>query len=127
MSTSKSMYALVFAGVSVGAHAQGMPGSPARDGAAAPPATQRVAPAAAPEAGYRSALHGFRQYADEPVSPWREANDTVRRIGGWQAYGRESYNALRAAPPAAAAPAAAPAPANPPAGGDHHRHHGAPK
>jgi hypothetical protein len=39
-----------------------------------------------------------RTPADKPVS-WREANDTVARIGGWRVYARESR-------PAEAAPAA---------------------
>jgi hypothetical protein len=39
-----------------------------------------------------------RAPADKPVS-WREANDTVARIGGWRVYAREGR-------PADAAPAA---------------------
>lgn len=45
--------------------------------------------------GYVSPLRDYRAFADEPIASWREANETVRRIGGWQAYSRESYEALR--------------------------------
>ena len=37
--------------------------------------------------------------ADKPV-PWRDANDTVSRIGGWRAYAREA----QAPAPATSAP-----------------------
>ncbi len=42
------------------------------------------------ERSYRSAFEGYRRYADQPVGSWREANDLVGRIGGWQAYAREA-------------------------------------
>ncbi|GAB4482478.1 MAG: hypothetical protein OHK0044_31510 [Burkholderiaceae bacterium] len=53
---------------------------------------------------YVSPLRDFRAFADEPVASWREANETVRRIGGWQAYSREAYQALRKPAPQPAAP-----------------------
>ena len=32
---------------------------------------------------YRSALNGYRPYrTDEPLRPWRDANDEVGRLGG---------------------------------------------
>lgn len=52
---------------------------------------------------YVSPLRDYRAFADEPIASWREANETVRRVGGWQAYSRESYQALRR--PAQQAPA----------------------
>jgi hypothetical protein len=60
---------------------------------------------------YKSALEGYRPYADEKPIPWKEANETVYRRGGWQAYAKE---AAEGAPPTAAEPskgAAADAPA----------------
>lgn len=42
---------------------------------------------------YVSPLRDYRAYVEEPIASWREANETVRRIGGWQAYSRESYEA----------------------------------
>lgn len=49
---------------------------------------------AAPETvtllAYPSALAAYKSYAEQPVSSWREANDTVGRIGGWRSYAREA-------------------------------------
>lgn len=39
---------------------------------------------------YRSALSGYRPYADQSMQSWREANDKVGQIGGWRAYAKES-------------------------------------
>lgn len=50
---------------------------------------------------YRSAFDGYRPYKEQAVGSWREANDLVGRIGGWQAYARESAGG----PPADAASA----------------------
>lgn len=38
---------------------------------------------------YVSSLRAYKVYADQPVEPWREANDRVGRIGGWRAYAKE--------------------------------------
>lgn len=51
-------------------------------------------------------LAGYRRLAPAPAVGWREANDTVQRIGGWRAYARES--AADAAPAAATAPGPGP-------------------
>jgi hypothetical protein len=49
------------------------------------------APAAAPAAlSYKSALEGYRPFTDEKPIPWKEANETVRQRGGWQAYAKEA-------------------------------------
>ena len=70
--------------------------------------------------------------ADKPLS-WREANDTVARIGGWRVYAREAQqpepvvkpsapsSASAPAPLAAPAPVAGPMPAMPPAHDGHQR------
>ncbi|MFT4193951.1 hypothetical protein [Ottowia sp.] len=68
---------------------------------------QPAAPASAPPAA-RSAFEGYRAYAEPPAIDWRQANDTVGRIGGWRAYAREAQ---------AAQPESAPA-------HDHHHDHG---
>lgn len=62
---------------------------------------------------YQSALEGYQSFSDEKAVPWKDANDTVGRIGGWREYARES----RPSQPQGtqAPPAAAPA-ANPHAG-----------
>ena len=57
--------------------------------ASKPPAGQ-ASDAAPSSSTYRSAFDGFRRFADQPVGPWREANDTVGRVGGWRAYAREA-------------------------------------
>ena len=71
---------------------------------------QPIAPSPSPAApasqgsGYRSAFDGHRGFDDQPVRPWRESNDLVGRIGGWQAYARESQG-IAAPAPATSAPA----------------------
>ena len=54
------------------------------------------APASAPDA-YRSALQGYQPYGENKPVPWKEANDTVGRIGGWRAYAKEAAAAKPAA------------------------------
>ena len=82
--------------------------------AAAPAAAaSTAAPAAAPTVlTYKSALEGYRPFADEKPIPWKEANETVYRRGGWQAYAKETSGsgAAEAESPkgGAAAPAAQP-------------------
>lgn len=51
---------------------------------------------------YESAFTQYRRLTDGPVGSWRDANDTVTRIGGWRAYARE---AAQPASPAASGPA----------------------
>lgn len=53
------------------------------------PAASAAAPAVAASASYRSAFEGYRPFNDQPVGSWRQANDVVGQIGGWQAYARE--------------------------------------
>ena len=53
------------------------------------PAASASAAAASGVRGYKSAFSGYRAYAEQPVQSWRESNDVVGRIGGWQAYARE--------------------------------------
>lgn len=72
--------------------------------------------ASVPATTYRSAFTRYRPLADITPIPWREANDTVTRIGGWRAYARE------AAQPEAAASAPVAAPASPPPPAKEHRH-----
>jgi hypothetical protein len=67
------------------------------------------ASASVPAVAYESAFSRYRRAADERAIPWREANDTVARIGGWRAYAREAQQPE----PAPSAPAASPANPNP--------------
>ena len=48
------------------------------------------AQAAVPPFVHASALAFYRRLGEVPVGSWREANDTVTRIGGWRAYTREA-------------------------------------
>lgn len=61
--------------------------------------------ASVPTVAYESAFSRYRRTADDKAIPWREANDTAARIGGWRAYAREAQQP----DPAASAPAATPA------------------
>jgi len=66
-----------------------------------------------PGAGlYRSAFSGYRRYGDEPLVPWKQANDVVGRIGGWKAYAQEAAGGSQEAetPPTADKPGSAPRP-----------------
>lgn len=64
-----------------------------------------------PSLGYESAFGRYRPFAEQPLTPWREANDVVRRVGGWQAYAREAQSAASGADSApSASPRAAPPP-----------------
>ncbi len=73
----------------------------------APSEARPLVPDAAPSSVYRSAWSGYRPFADEKVISWRDANDEVRRIGGWRTYLRESQGGQ----PSGSAGAASTAPA----------------
>lgn len=53
-------------------------------------------------AAFRSALEGYQAYTDEKTVNWKEANDSVGRIGGWREYAKEARQP--SAPDAAAKP-----------------------
>lgn len=84
----------------------------------APRADPLDAQAPVPPATYQSPLAGYRRLGEDRPVPWKEANETVNRIGGWRAYAREAQQPAAAAP-SASAPAPAPhaAPAAPAHGG----------
>jgi hypothetical protein len=72
-----------------------------------------------PALKYQSSLTGYRRFADEKPAPWKEANETAARIGGWRAYARETQQGDAPGPSvsAPAAGAARSAPASAPAAG----------
>lgn len=81
---------------------------------AALPVSAQNAPAAPTSIvlSHDSVLGRYKRFEEPPVLPWREANDTVGRIGGWKAYAQEKAAgtaAQKAAPEAAAPPSATPA------------------
>jgi len=54
-----------------------------------PPGPSAAPPIPAP-AAYQSALENYQPYRDEKIKPWKEANDTVGKVGGWRAYAKEA-------------------------------------
>ena len=62
------------------------------------------ASASVPAVAYESAFSRYRRAADDKAIPWRDANDTAARTGGWRTYAREAQQPE----PAASAPAAPP-------------------
>jgi hypothetical protein len=84
--------------------------------AQAQPADQTARPdpldanASVPALSYESSLSQYRRLGDEKPVSWRDANDTVTRIGGWRVYAREAQqpDPAPAAKPANATPAAPP-------------------
>lgn len=87
------------------AHAQGA--QPPHGASAAPPV--RLDPldasASVPALSYRSSFARYRGLVDDKPLSWREANETVARIGGWRVYAREAQQP-EAPLPAADEPAA---------------------
>jgi hypothetical protein len=69
-------------------------------------AAQGCTPSAAAPCPYRSAFDGYRRHADQPLVPWREANDRVGRLGGWKTYSRDGEASGQASAPARSATAA---------------------
>jgi hypothetical protein len=67
--------------------------------------------ASVPALNYESSFAQYRRLSDEKPISWRDANDTVTRIGGWRVYAREAQqpDTAPAAMPVDAKPAAQPA------------------
>ena len=86
------------------AQAQAQPAAPSR-------ADPLDASAPVPLATPVSALARYRPAGDVNVGSWKDANDTVTRIGGWRAYAREGQVPTQAPPATAPATASATAPA----------------
>ena len=38
---------------------------------------------------YQSSFQNYQRYSSTPIQSWKQANDTVKDIGGWRAYARE--------------------------------------
>ena len=62
--------------------------------AAANGATDATAPV--PPAVYQSPFTGYRELGADQATAWKDANDTVRNIGGWKAYAKEATEAAKA-------------------------------
>ena len=63
-----------------------------------------------PQTTYQSPLINYRGFGEDQPTSWREANETVNRIGGWRAYARESMptDAAPASPSSGGGSAGAP-------------------
>ncbi|MBC7957044.1 MAG: hypothetical protein H7Y33_14385 [Cytophagales bacterium] len=86
--------ATLIASTSMAGLAQTKPATPATSASTAIPATPAIPAAAArSSSGYQSAFDGYRVFNEQKVLSWRESNDLVGRIGGWQAYAREAAGA----------------------------------
>ena len=77
--------------------------------------------ASVPTLSYESSFAQYRRLSDEKLISWRDANDTVTRIGGWRVYAREAQQPDPAPAPTAKRADAAPAPAPMPAGHGGHK------
>ena len=76
-------------------HAAMMAAKPAA--VASPPVT--ASPSGALDAlSYVSVFTRYKSYRDEKTGSWREANETVDRIGGWRAYAKEAQQPDTTAP-----------------------------
>jgi hypothetical protein len=75
---------------------------------------------------FESTLSRYKPMTDQKLGSWREANDTVTRIGGWRTYLKESQ-APDTAAPATTAPSTTARPVAPsaPAAPNPHAGHGA--
>ena len=69
-----------------------------------PAPVSATAPEPAPALSFRSAMDGYKPFADEKPVPWKEANETVHQRGGWRAYAKESAVVADDHPPGAADP-----------------------
>ncbi len=45
---------------------------------------------------YQSPFADYRPLGEDKNTPWKDANDTVGKIGGWRAYAREAAAAMKA-------------------------------
>lgn len=54
------------------------------------PAADPVAQTQPAPAQYRSVLENYQPYRENNMVPWKQANDTVGKIGGWRAYAKEA-------------------------------------
>lgn len=75
---------------------------------------------------YQSPLRDYRPLGEDRNTAWKDANDTVGKVGGWRAYAREAAEAARedsaTAPTKPLTTTLPPKPAVPPA--EVHKHGG---
>lgn len=64
--------------------------------ATAAPSDPADGKASVPPVEYQSPFAEYRPLGDDKNTAWKDANDTVGKIGGWRAYAREAAEALKA-------------------------------
>ncbi len=99
--TTLSTGLITWASLHTAVHAQPASPAPAPMSRATP--DPLVAQTPVPALVYESPFARYRMLGDVKLSSWREANDTVARIGGWRVYLREAQ--LADVPGASTAPA----------------------
>ena len=110
---------MVFAGVAYAQHDHAMPVAPQTLSASATtPSAPPIALGAPVPLRFESVLSRYKPMTDQKLGSWREANDTVTRIGGWRTYLKESQapEVTESSVPVAPAKPAAPPTPNPHAG-----------
>lgn len=111
---------VLFTGVAQAQHDHVMPvASPTLSASATAASAPPIAPGAPVPLQFDSVLSRYKPMTDQKLGSWREANDTVTRIGGWRTYLKESQQPEVIAPPL---PAAATKPAVPTAPNPHLGH-----
>jgi hypothetical protein len=59
---------------------------------------------------FRSVFDRYQSFRDEKIGSWRDANDTVTRVGGWREYLKEAQRPDTSAPPVSATESSQPGP-----------------
>jgi hypothetical protein len=75
---------------SASAIAQGAANSAASPSVSATASGTTTSGQAATPGAYQSAFEGYQAFSDEKVVGWKEANDTVGKIGGWREYAKQA-------------------------------------
>ena len=73
-----------------------------------------TAPSAKPQAASPLAFDGYKPYADDPMTNWKAANDSVAQIGGWREYAKQAQQPENTPGVAGKAVEATPRPDTPP-------------
>ena len=62
---------------------------------AAAPSDPADGKASVPPVQYQSPFADYRPLGEDKNTAWKDANDTVGKIGGWRAYAREAAEAMK--------------------------------
>ena len=116
---------MVFAGVAYAQHDHAMSVAPQTLSASATtPSAPPIALGAPVPLRFDSVLSRYKPMTDQKLGSWREANDTVTRIGGWRTYLKEAQ-APEVMPPSVPSIPTTPTNAPTPVAPNPHAGHGA--